>query len=84
LLQFSVTDTGASIAAEELGNVFEPFAQTRYGAASGEGTGLELALSREYAQLLGGSLTVDSGPDQGCTFRLVVPVELTEFPVSVD
>jgi CheY-like chemotaxis protein len=78
LLRFSVRDTGVGIAGADLENIFHPFFQAEYGAALGEGTGLGLTISRNYAQLLGGNLSVESELRRGSTFRFAVPVELAE------
>jgi two-component system sensor histidine kinase/response regulator len=61
-LLFEVQDTGAGIAAEEMGQVFEAFTQTASGQKSLQGTGLGLALSRRFVQLMGGDITVASPP----------------------
>jgi len=74
LLSFVVRDTGVGIAAEELEHIFRPFYQTAAGIAPGEGTGLGLTISRQYARLLGGDLTADSVPGKGSAFTLRLPV----------
>jgi signal transduction histidine kinase/FixJ family two-component response regulator len=75
-LHFEVQDTGLGIAADELERVFEPFAQTRSGVAATTGTGLGAAISRDFARLLGGDLTVQSRLGAGTTFTLEIAVEL--------
>ena len=75
-LQFSISDTGPGIAPDELPNLFEAFAQTRVGRESQEGTGLGLALSQKFVQLMGGEITVKSRPGQGSIFRFDIPVHL--------
>ncbi len=70
-----VEDTGAGIAAEELGRLFRHFEQTASGRQAQEGTGLGLAISRQYAQLLGGDITVTSRVGQGSVFRLEMPLQ---------
>ncbi|MCY2990687.1 MAG: PAS domain S-box protein [Planctomycetota bacterium] len=70
-----VEDTGAGIAAEELGRLFQHFEQTASGRQAQEGTGLGLAISRQYAQLLGGDITVTSRVGQGSVFRLEMPIQ---------
>jgi signal transduction histidine kinase len=72
-LRFSVQDTGPGIKAHELSLLFEAFAQTESGRQSQQGTGLGLSISRQLAQLLGGSLDVDSKPGQGSCFWLQIP-----------
>lgn len=73
--EFTVIDTGPGIHAEDRGRIFEPFVQVRDPESAREpvGTGLGLAISREHAQALGGGLTLESEPGEGCTFVLRLP-----------
>lgn len=74
-LRIDVTDTGMGIAESQLGAVFEKFTQLQaHGAGKPAGTGLRLAISREYAHLLGGEITVRSTPGAGSTFTLRIPL----------
>ena len=76
LYTLTVQDTGPGIAPAEHERVFERFYQSPQNQAQG-GTGLGLALSRELAELLGGTLTLASPPGQGAAFTLRFPaVEL--------
>ncbi|MEM7345767.1 MAG: ATP-binding protein, partial [Chloroflexota bacterium] len=75
-LRFEIEDTGLGIAPEELDALFEPFAQTESGRQSLEGTGLGLPLSRQFVQLMGGELTVESVVNGGSTFSFEIPVEV--------
>jgi signal transduction histidine kinase len=74
LLMITVQDTGIGIRSDHLDSIFEPFLQgdgsstRRHG-----GLGLGLALSRQYARLLGGDLTITSQPGKGTTVTLTVP-----------
>jgi signal transduction histidine kinase len=73
-IAFSVADTGVGIPAEELNHIFEKLYQIR-GATneSIKGTGLGLTLSREFAELLGGSISATSEVGVGSTFTLRLP-----------
>jgi len=55
-----VTDTGVGIPSDRLANLFQPFNRLGAEASTVEGTGIGLALSRQLAEMMGGTLTVDS------------------------
>ena len=78
-VRISVTDTGCGIADADKEKIFEKFRQgdgslTRESA----GSGLGLAISRELASLLAGSIGMESELGKGSTFRLFIPVILTQ------
>jgi len=77
-LIFEVEDTGSGIAADELGDLFKAFKQTRSGQQSQEGTGLGLQISQRFVQLMGGEITVHSEPGKGSCFAFCIQVELAE------
>jgi signal transduction histidine kinase len=63
-----VRDAGQGIPPENLDRIFDPFFTTKDG-----GTGLGLAIARQIAVDHGGSLTCESMPGTGTTFRLLLP-----------
>ncbi len=71
---FAVEDTGVGMTPDQLGRVFEAFAQAdatiarRYG-----GTGLGLTLTRRFCQLMGGEVAATSTPGRGSTFTVTLP-----------
>jgi two-component system NtrC family sensor kinase len=65
----SVEDNGKGISDEDVENIFNPFYTTKT-----RGTGLGLAVSKKIAREHGGDLIIDSSPDKGCKFTLVLPV----------
>ena len=75
---FEVEDTGVGIAAEDVGRLFEAFTQVGANAQSREGTGLGLALSRSFVDLMGGRLSVDSEPGRGSRFWFSIPLPAVE------
>jgi len=77
-LSVAVTDTGCGIPAARLTHVFNSFEQAdagttrRYG-----GTGLGLSISRKLAEIMDGTLTVQSREGEGSTFTLTLPLEVS-------
>jgi two-component system, NtrC family, C4-dicarboxylate transport sensor histidine kinase DctB len=72
-LHVTVTDAGPGLSPELLPHLFTPFVTTK---GEGTGHGLGLAISRELAISLGGTLTLDngSGATPGCVATLTVPL----------
>ena len=76
LLEFSVTDTGVGIAADQMGLLFQPFTQLKVSANTPlPGTGLGLAISQQLVAALGGTIQVASTPGRGSVFSFNLPVE---------
>jgi signal transduction histidine kinase len=71
----AVADDGPGIAVEERERIFERFYRAPRQAADGAaGSGLGLPIARGLVELHGGSLTVESEPGQGSTFRVRLPL----------
>ncbi|HEX3450771.1 MAG TPA: ATP-binding protein [Isosphaeraceae bacterium] len=74
VVTFSVKDSGIGIAPENLNRVFEEYGQIDNPLQNRvKGTGLGLPLTRKLAQLLGGSVSVQSDTGVGSTFSVAIP-----------
>jgi signal transduction histidine kinase/CheY-like chemotaxis protein len=85
-VRFVVTDTGIGIPPGEQDRVFEEFYQVPNELQIGaSGTGLGLSYARKLAEILGGSLTLNSTPGVGTEVVLTLPTAEDEFvqPASV-
>lgn len=79
-LFFAITDTGIGIAPEKLTLLFQPFTQVDSSARRRrDGTGLGLLISKKLCELMGGTISVESRPAEGSTFRFSV---LTDYHVG--
>ena len=76
-LTFAVSDTGIGMTPEQLAGLFQRFVQAdesttrKYG-----GTGLGLALTKAFANLMGGDVSADSAEGRGTTFTLTLPATM--------
>ncbi|MCL2710078.1 MAG: HAMP domain-containing histidine kinase [Planctomycetaceae bacterium] len=79
----SVSDTGIGIDPERMHSIFKPFSQSdptltrQYG-----GAGIGLAVARQTAELLNGSISVESHLGEGSTFTFVFPGQISEPPLE--
>ena len=80
-LLIEVEDTGPGIAAEDQERIFKPFVQLAEGAEQ-KGTGLGLTITRQFVELMGGRIIVESSLGKGSLFRVDLPVELAEPPTA--
>src|SRR5439155_19181587 len=76
---FRVSDTGIGLSPEQIVRLFQPFTQAdpsttrKFG-----GTGLGLALTRRFCQMMSGDVTVHSVPDEGSVFTIKLPATIRQ------
>jgi adenylate cyclase len=73
-VEFAVADTGIGMTPEQQAKLFEEFTQADASTAQRfGGTGLGLAITRKLARMMGGDVTVTSGPGKGSVFIVRLP-----------
>ncbi len=74
VLRLEVMDSGPGIHPKDLPYIFDRFYQSKYGATGMQGgTGIGLALCKEYAALFGGSINAENSPNQGAWLYFEFP-----------
>ena len=73
-ISLSIRDTGIGISPEDQARLFSNEFFSTAGTNREKGTGLGLMLSRDFVHLHGGTLTVDSTPGVGSTFKFTIPI----------
>jgi PAS domain S-box-containing protein len=72
-VELQVADSGPGLDAGQRARLFQPFERLNAHAGPIAGTGLGLALSRQFVEAMGGRIRVDSEPGQGAVFSLRLP-----------
>jgi len=76
---FDVRDTGMGMTPEQMTKLFQPFSQASASvSAKYGGSGLGLALTRTFCNLMGGDVTLQSKPGEGSTFTIALPAALPD------
>ena len=74
MLVIAVSDTGKGIPAEELATIFDEYRQVKGSESSVQkGTGLGLSITKKFAELLGGTISVESETGKGSVFTVRIP-----------
>ena len=81
VVRFQIEDTGAGMKPEFLEHIWERFSQEAGGSrTSYKGTGLGMAITKNYVDLMGGTVDVQSVFNEGSTFTVDMPFDIAEDP----
>ena len=76
---YRVSDTGVGMSREFVEHIFDEFSQEEASARTHyKGTGLGMAITKRYVDLLNGTISVESKKGEGSTFTVCFPLELTD------
>jgi signal transduction histidine kinase/ligand-binding sensor domain-containing protein/DNA-binding response OmpR family regulator len=83
-LEIRVEDTGIGIPLEKQERIFDRFFQNELPASMvNQGSGIGLSITKEFVKLHGGSISVNSTPDQGSCFSVILPIQKNISPVTL-
>ena len=79
MVRFDITDTGIGMTSEQMKRVFGEFSQADVTTTKEfGGTGLGMTISKKLAELMNGSIQVESNKDVGTCFSLLLPLDIME------
>ena len=78
-VRYRISDTGIGMSEEFVDHIFDEFSQEEHGARTQyQGTGLGMAITKRYVDLMGGTISVESKKGVGSTFIVEFPMEITD------
>ncbi|MDY4000834.1 MAG: ATP-binding protein [Blautia sp.] len=79
MVRYRVADTGVGMTEEFVEHIFDEFSQEENSARTQyRGTGLGMAITKRYVDLMGGTICVESKKGEGSVFTVELPLELTD------
>ena len=79
MVRYRIVDTGVGMREEFVEHIFDEFSQEDNGARTQyKGTGLGMAITKRYVDLMGGTISVESKKGEGSAFTVEIPLELTD------
>jgi len=80
-IQFTVRDSGIGMTPEQCAKLFQPFTQAESSTARKYGgTGLGLSITKSFAEIMGGSVRVESEQGKGSAFIVTLPLTVRDLP----
>ena len=79
MVRYCISDTGIGMTEEFVDHIFDEFSQEETNARTQyRGTGLGMAITKRYVDLMGGTICVESEKGKGSTFTVELPLELAD------
>ena len=79
VVRYRIADTGVGMSADYIEHIFEEFSQEENSARTQyKGSGLGMAITKRYVELMGGTISVESQKGKGSVFIVELPLELTD------
>ena len=79
LARYRISDTGVGMNQDFIGHIFDEFSQEESSARTQyKGTGLGMAITKRYVDLMGGTISVQSRKGKGSTFIVELPMKTLE------
>jgi signal transduction histidine kinase len=82
-IEIEISDSGVGIEQSHIEKIFDPYFTTKHKSSMHNGTGLGLSIAHQNIQDHGGSIEVKSSPEQGTSFAMKLPADLSKV-VSAD
>ena len=83
IVRYRISDTGIGMSEEFQTRIFDAFSQENNGArTSYKGTGLGMAITKQYIDLMGGKIEVSSRQGLGSTFTVEIPLLIAEYALT--
>ena len=83
IVRYRISDTGIGMSEEFQTRIFDAFSQENDGArTSYKGTGLGMAITKKYIDLMGGKIEVSSRQGLGSTFTVEIPLLIAEYALT--
>ena len=78
-VRYRISDTGIGMSEDFVDHIFDEFSQEDLGARTQyKGTGLGMAITKRYVDLMGGTISVESKKGVGSTFTVELPMEIAD------
>jgi len=74
-VRVTISDTGKGMTSAEMQKIFDPFFTTKQ---TGKGTGLGLSIALSLVKSMGGAIEVQSMPNRGSSFTVIIPIDIEE------